>query len=427
MPDSPEHDWLTGSPRPLRWLFLDLNSYFASAEQQAEPRLRGRPVVVAPVMTDSTCAIAASREAKQFGIKTGTPIWEARRLCRDLVIVPARHDLYVRYHEAIFAEVARHIPVTAILSIDEAACRLLDNENRPDTARALANRIKAGIAAHVGTVLTCSIGIAPTRLLAKMASDMEKPDGLVVIEAHELPDRLYPLDLSDIPGVGPRMKRRLTCANIHSIEQLLALGPQGMARVWGGTPGARLWWALMGKDFADKASTDRTIGHSHVLAPADRAMAPARQVCRRLLLKAAARLRAKDKAARELTLTLKLDEGGRWGAVARLEATHDSFALLAALDQLWDMAERARIRHPRACGVTLSGLVMAAPVQTQLALFDAPPARRDHDALWQSIDKLNHRFGRNKVTIGGTAGRNADRTGAVIAFNRIPGAGDFSG
>ncbi len=427
MSDSSEHDWLTSSPRPLRWLFLDLNSYFASAEQQAEPRLRGRPVVVAPVMTNSTCAIAASREAKAFGIKTGTPIWEARRLCHDLVIVPARHELYTRYHAAIFAEVERHLPVTTIMSIDEGVCRLLDNENQPDTARAIARRIKAGIAAHVGACLTSSIGIAPTRLLAKMASDMEKPDGLVVIEAHELPERLHALDLSDIPGVGPRMKRRLTCANIHSMEQLLALGPQGMARVWGGTPGARMWWALMGKDFADKASTERTIGHSHVLAPADRAMAPARQVCRRLLLKAAARLRAKDRAARELTLTLRLEEGGRWGAQARLEATHDSFRLLAALDQLWTMAEHARIRHPRACGVTLSGLVMAEPAQAQLALFDAPPVRRDQDALWQGIDKLNRRFGRNKVTIGGTAGRNADRTGAVIAFSRTPGTDDFSG
>ena len=78
-------------PRPLRWLFLDLNSYFASVEQQLQPALRGRPVIVAPVGSDTTVAIAASIEAKRFGIRTGTPVWEAKQLCREVVVTPARH------------------------------------------------------------------------------------------------------------------------------------------------------------------------------------------------------------------------------------------------------------------------------------------------------------------------------------------------
>ena len=126
---------------PLRWLYLDLNSYFASVEQQLDPALRGRPVVVAPVNTDATSAIAASYEAKAYGIKTGTKIYEARALCRDLIVVPGRHEDYVRYHHMIIAEVGRHVPVTAVCSIDEVACRLMDNENGVAEVTALAARI----------------------------------------------------------------------------------------------------------------------------------------------------------------------------------------------------------------------------------------------------------------------------------------------
>ena len=98
----------------LKWLFLDLNSYFASVEQQLNPELRGRPVAVTPVMADTTCAIAASYEAKAFGVKTGTPIYQARQLCPDLRLVVARHDLYVRFHHRIVEEIGDHIPITKV-------------------------------------------------------------------------------------------------------------------------------------------------------------------------------------------------------------------------------------------------------------------------------------------------------------------------
>src|ERR1700761_8114987 len=195
-PDSPGPPILP--PRPLRWLFLDLNSYFASVEQQLQPGLRGRPVIVAPVGSDTTVAIAASVEAKRYGIGTGTPVWEAKRLCRELIVTPARHERSVEFHDAIVAEIWKHIPVTRVCSIDEVACRLLDNENTPEAATALARRIKAGILAKVGECLTSSVGIAPNRLLAKLASDMQKPDGLIVLHAEQLPERLYDLKLRDI-------------------------------------------------------------------------------------------------------------------------------------------------------------------------------------------------------------------------------------
>src|ERR1700677_4154308 len=110
---------------PLRWLYIDFNSYFASVEQQLRPELRGKPIAIVAVDTDSTSAIAASYEAKAFGIKTGTPIHEAKKLCPDIKIVVARHEHYVDFHHQIQEEVENHIPITMVCSIDEVASRLM--------------------------------------------------------------------------------------------------------------------------------------------------------------------------------------------------------------------------------------------------------------------------------------------------------------
>ncbi|MGL6043867.1 MAG: DNA polymerase Y family protein, partial [Sandaracinobacteroides sp.] len=193
----------------LRWLYLDLNSYFASVEQQLDPRLRGLPIAVGPERIDSGTIIAASYEAKAFGIKTGMKVGEARRRCPGLIFTGGDHGRYAAFHEKIVAEVWKHIPVTHICSIDEVACRLLDNESSPEQAAALARRIKAGIRANVGECLTSSVGIAPSRLLAKIAADMQKPDGLTMLEQHQLPEALFPLPLRDIPGIGAKMEARL--------------------------------------------------------------------------------------------------------------------------------------------------------------------------------------------------------------------------
>src|SRR4051812_17537034 len=101
-----------------RWLYIDFNSYFASVEQQLDPSLRGKPVAVVAVETDSTCAIAASYEAKAYGVKTGTPVHEAKKMCPGLICVLARHEKYVEYHHRILKEVDRHIPITMVCSID---------------------------------------------------------------------------------------------------------------------------------------------------------------------------------------------------------------------------------------------------------------------------------------------------------------------
>jgi DNA polymerase-4 len=421
---------LPRSQAPLRWLFLDLNSYFASVEQQLQPHLRGRPVVVAPVDTDTTSAIAASYEAKAFGIRTGTPIWEAKRKCRDLLITPARHDRYVAFHDRIVAEVNRHIPVTKVWSIDEVACRLMDNENDPASVRDLARRIKAGIATNVGEYLKCSIGVAPTRLVAKIACDMRKPDGLTIIAAQELPERLYGLALTDIPGIGARMEKRLAAKGVLSIADLIARGPRRAGDAWGAVNGDRLWWSLAGFEVPEIRTQHRSIGHSQVLSPQKRDLGAALQTARRLLLKAASRLRRGGYEAKTLALHARIEGGGKFAAQAHLPATQDSFGLLARLDSLWPrLVAAAPEGKLRMVGVTLADI---APASTdQPSLFDrddidhalAREARQLR--LSHAMDKANARFGKNAVTLGPLSGGRSDHVGAKIAFNRIPELAEF--
>lgn len=171
----------------LRWLLLDLNSYFASVEQELRPELRDRPIAVVPVMADTTCAIAASYEAKAFGVRTGTRVGDAKQMCPGIVLVEARHELYVDYHNRIVEVVEQCVPVSAVLSIDEMASSLIGREQPLSAALDLAKRIKASIRENVGFTLRCSIGLAPNRYLAKIASDMEKPDGLVALTPDLLP------------------------------------------------------------------------------------------------------------------------------------------------------------------------------------------------------------------------------------------------
>jgi DNA polymerase IV len=427
-------------PRPLRWLFLDLNAYFASVEQQVRPELRGKPVIIAPAGVETTVAIAASYEAKKFGISTLTPVWEARKRCPDVVVVSPRHELYVEYHNRIIAEVEQHIPITKVCSIDEVACRLLDNENSEADVRALAARIKAGIHDNVGDWLTCSIGVAPNRLLAKLASDMMKPDGLVVLKAEELPQRLYTLPLTAIAGIGAKMKARLAKGGVNDIEQLCARRPLDAGTAWGGRDGDRLWYALHGVDLPDKATQERTIGHSHVLAPKNRGRESARLVARRLVLKAASRLRAKEMTAALLVLHVRFEPDatgarGKWNASVKLTATQDSFRILAALDALWPQLVAVAGARPggfrlRMVGVTLTNL---SPVGgEQGSLFERLDPNHElarslrTEALSRAMDTINTRFGRNAVMLGPQSGGRADRIGTSIAFGRIPDAAEFT-
>ena len=413
----------------LRWLYVDFNSYFASVEQQLRPELRGRPVAVVPVETDATCAIAASYEAKAFGIKTGTPIWEAKKLCPGIVCVLAQHERYVEFHQRILEEINNHIPVTAVCSIHEVACRLMDNETAVERVKQIALSIKAGLAKNVGEYVKCSIGVAPNRYLSKIATDLLKPDGLTILSAADLPTRLYELQLRDLPGIGRNMERRLAIAGIRTMTDLLTRDAPTLRKAWGSVWGERMWHLLRGADLADEETTRRTVGHSHVLAPDLRAPEKAKYVARRLTLKAASRLRRMDYYAGSLSLSARIENGPRLEGGLRFYRAQDNTTLLHVLETLWHGLEsEARGARLKKVSVTLHELVPANGLQTDL--FDSLPdeemqARAKSEKLSRAVDRINHRFGRDSILVGMLPSQGKTFSGTKIAFTRIPDAEEF--
>ncbi|MDA5193906.1 Y-family DNA polymerase [Govanella unica] len=410
-------------PTALRWLFLDFNSYFASVEQQEYPALRGRPVVVAPAESEATSAIAASAEAKRFGVRTGTRIYEARRLCPGLVVRPADHALYVRYHHRLKAEIERHIPITQVCSVDEVACALMGGERVEARALTLARDIKAGIRANVGEMLRSSIGLAPSKLLAKTASDMEKPDGLTVLAPGSLPGRLLDLRLGDISGIGSNMERRLQAAGIHTLAALWDLPAKQMRQIWGGVTGERFWYALHGYDLPEAAAGPmRSISHGHVMAPAQRGAADARAMARHLMVRAAGRLRSHGLEAGALGLWLRTEQGEALGQGLRLPRTGNSLLLLRGLDELWARVEgELSGRRIKKLDVTLSDFASAGT--TPRDLFDwatQQNAPKKDGALFAAIDRLNAQFGKDTVRLGAVPDAHQAVVGTKIAFAHIP-------
>lgn len=416
----------------LKWLFFDLNSYFASVEQQENPALRGRPVAVVPMKTDSTCAIAASYEAKAYGVKTGTKIYEAKKMCPGLICVEARHKIYTDCHHRIFAELENHIPVTKVCSIDEGACRLLGREQRPDNARALAGRIKQGIWQNVGSHINCSIGIAPNRFLAKVASDMEKPNGLTILTPDKLPAALFALKLTDLPGINVNMERRLNRAGIYSVRQFYELAPKQARSIWGSVNGERFWYALHGYDFEEAEPQKRVIGHSRVLDPATRAPDRAFTITQRLTVKAASRLRRYNLYAGEFALKTRTTQGEKWGSALRLkEPAHDNFTFLAALQDLWNLM-LAELPHRdlrlHKTSIALYNLCEVQNITPDLFSYTgtAQTAQKHakNNALSEAMDKINNRYGQTALQMGLT-GKDQANIGTKIAFTRIPDSAEF--
>ena len=198
-------------------LHLDMNAFFASVEQQANPALRGKPIAVIG-SSGRTVITTASYEARKFGVKTGMAIWEAKRQCPQIILVVGDNHKYTCTSTRIFSMMLDYTPLVEVFSIDEAFLDVTHSLKIFGAPERIAYLLKARIKQSFG--LTCSVGIAPNKLLAKLASDMKKPDGLTIIRPDEVSQIIDPLPIKDLCGIGSRMERHLNLLGIRTIGDL---------------------------------------------------------------------------------------------------------------------------------------------------------------------------------------------------------------
>jgi DNA polymerase-4 len=426
-------------PDLFAFLHIDLNSFFASVEQELHPEYRGKPTAVVGTMADTGTIIAASYEAKALKIKTGTRVGEAKVLCPDIILVDGSHTVYSEFSHKIAAAVERCCPVAHTPSIDEMVCQLMGRERQPPAARQIALAIKQAIRDDVGSALRCSIGMAPNRYLAKIASDMQKPDGLIGLLPSQLPRAVAHLELRDLPGVGARTEARLHAKGVRTMTELLALDRNGMHALWNSVWGDRLYHWLRGTVTGDDgapvaADIQKSLGHSHVLGPEHRSQEGAWAVAHKLLHKAAMRLRMEKFHTGSLAVTVKYkltrDEAARatklrkhtsgiqhaaWGMEARFRPCQDTLSLLEALQGIWKQRPNgAEHQQPFFVGVTLRNLI--PDNELPVMLFEEPGNRNQLSA---TMDKLNLKYGHTTLHFAGMLPAR-ESAPTRIAFTQIP-------
>jgi DNA polymerase-4 len=381
-----------------RCAFVDMNAFFASVEQQENPKLRGLPTAVVPMLSDATCVIAASYEAKALGVKTGTMVPEALRLCPKIRLVEARPRLYMEYNRAIIECLNHYFVDIRPLSIDEMACRVGALDRGPEREIELALRVKRAIIEKLGDCLRCSVGIAPNIFLAKVASDMQKPDGLTRLDEENLPHALYRVELADLPGVGRKMFKRLARCGITTVEHLYQADRELLRRAWGSVEGPRWYYMLRGSRDTDyriwQSETQRkSVSHSHVLPPEYRSRRGAQDILLRLFTRCMRRLRQYGQAAASVGVwaSLRQRETGARSTWKQASRRH----LHASDETTWIKIVRPLIESfpdlddgsvPTGVGVTFWDLQDSRDLT--LSLFDDTFARAE---VSRTMDRLNRK------------------------------------
>ena len=417
---------------------LDMNSFFASVEQQANPTFRGRPLGVCAYLHEHGCVIAASIEAKRLGMRVGMTVAEARRVCPRAVFVENDPPKYRAVTSRVFSLLHELTDSVEHYSIDEAFLDLTGwYRDAAEAAWALA-RVRRLIASDVGEWLRCSIGIAPTRFLAKTASDMEKPNGLVVITPETIDDVLSQLELEDVCGIGPRMRRRLERVGIRTLIELKRYPLANLLHLFG-LNGFALWAKVNGIEYekirTPEMSVPQSIGHSYCVPRRVNTEGRVPAVLVKLIERAGRRLRREGFLSGRLSLAIgvrgrvipsgpfwkpRLEEGGVYQHVFA-EPISDSFSLVHAVIELlqrsWHGEEVSFL------AVTLSDF--SRPTQQQVFAFKVrdPLTGGDEgrrERLSRAIDSVRDRYGDDTVIFGAMLGLR-DEAPERIGFRKTEG------
>ena len=387
-----------------RWVVhVDLDAFFANAEVRRRPELRGRPVIVGGEPEGRGVVSSATYEARAYGVRSAMPLAEARRRCPDAVFLRGDFAYYGELARAFRAVLRDLSPTVEVASIDEAYLDATGLERAPGPPARLAEALKARLHAELG--LTASVGVAPNKALAKIASDLRKPDGLVVVPQGEGARFLAPLPVGRIPGVGPKARERLAACGIHLIGELAAAPPPLLREVFG-RRGAEV--ALLARGVDDRPLvTERaakSVGHERTFGADVTDPAELRRALRPLCERTAAQLRREGLGGRVVALKLRHADFRTTGRQRALRpATDAPAAILGVAEQLLvETLAATGWRRIRLLGVRVGGL---GPLARQLELFDPAPLRDIQ--LNAALDRLRARFGEGAIARGLPASRQA--------------------
>ncbi len=402
MSDRPS-DGRPSSPRTI--LHVDMDAFFASVEVREDAALAGRPVVVGAAPRGGRgrgVVAAASYEAREFGIHSAMPISEAWRRCPEAVWLRPRLGLYAQVSERIFRVLGRYTDLVEPLSLDEAFLDVTASAALFGDGVEIARRIRAELEERER--LTASVGVASSKFLAKLASDLEKPDGLVVVPVGGEREFLAPLGVERLWGAGPRTQQRLHAMGLARIGQVAAARPELLTEAFGDARGRHLRRLARGVD--DRAVVPDRERKSLGREVTFRADVADREVVESTLLglceQVARRLRRHGLAGSTVAVKLRWEGFETVTRQATLEAAvHTTERIWPEARRLLRDADRPR-RRVRLVGVTLSGLVAADA--RQLSLFGAGGAGSDEHVA-RAVDRLVERFGEDAVVRAAALGR----------------------
>lgn len=373
-------------------LHVDMNAFFAAVEQQSNPALRGKPIVVVGNAA-RTVILTASYEARAFGVKTGMRVFEARRCCPELIQVGVNNRLYAHVSAEIMKMLHDYTPLVQVFSIDEAFLDISGSLGLFGTPQRIAYLIKSRIKSRFG--LTCSVGIAPNKLLAKLASEMKKPDGLTVIPPELVPAILQDLPVGELCGIGRQTSRQLTLLGIVTCGQL-AKFPGDLLRRKFGVVGEQLRRMAQGIDDSPVAAAAdeeqiKSIGHSTTLAQDLSDRSSISVVLLQLAEMVGRRARRYGLAGRTITLTVRYAD---FTTFTRQQKQSQPLALSADIyHAALKILDAVVLEQPvRLLGISLSGWDEAGG---QLSLFGESDREQRMTA---AMDSVNNKLGDFTVT-----------------------------
>jgi DNA polymerase-4 len=371
-------------------LHADLDSFYASVEQRDDPRLRGRPVLVG-----GGVVLAASYEAKAYGVRTPMGVTKARRLCPQAVVVPPRMSAYSDASKEVFEVFERTTPAVEALSIDEAFLDARGLERIAGSPRQVASRLRREVREYVGLPIT--VGVASTKFLAKVASAVAKPDGLLVVPAGDELEFLHPLAVERLWGVGAVTARKLRERGIVTVGQVARLPESTLVAMLGPAGGRHLHALAQNRDprRVRGRRRRRSMGAQRALGRSPRAHAELDAVLVGLVDRLARRLRAARRVCRTVTLRLRFRDFSRaTRSHTMLEATAHTPAILATARGLL----AASMPLIEANGITLLGISLANLGECYAIQLALPLGRRSRYGLDAALDEIRDRFGSTAVT-----------------------------